>query len=65
MELHQLRYFCGVADTGSFSRAAEQAHVARERQALMTSRKIFEKEGRGHEGFDALIEARANVLTLR
>lgn len=28
MELHQLRYFCGVADTGSFSRAAEQAHVS-------------------------------------
>jgi len=28
MELHQLRYFCGVAETGSFSRAAEQSHVA-------------------------------------
>src|SRR4029077_19650485 len=28
MELHQLRYFCAVADTGSFSRAAEQSHVA-------------------------------------
>jgi len=28
MELHQLRYFCAVADTGTFSRAAEQSHVA-------------------------------------
>jgi LysR family hydrogen peroxide-inducible transcriptional activator len=28
MELHQLRYFCSVADTGSFSRAAEQSHVS-------------------------------------
>jgi len=28
MELHQLRYFCAIADTGSFSRAAEQAHVS-------------------------------------
>jgi LysR family hydrogen peroxide-inducible transcriptional activator len=28
MELHQLRYFCAIAETGSFSRAAEQCHVA-------------------------------------
>src|SRR5271157_1642525 len=28
MELHQLRYFCAVADTGSFSRGAEQCHVS-------------------------------------
>jgi len=28
MELHQLRYFCAVAETGSFSRAAEHSHVA-------------------------------------
>jgi len=28
MELHQLRYFSAVADTGSFSRAAEKCHVS-------------------------------------
>jgi LysR family transcriptional regulator, hydrogen peroxide-inducible genes activator len=28
MEFHQLRYFCAVAETGSFSRAAEHSHVA-------------------------------------
>jgi DNA-binding transcriptional LysR family regulator len=28
MEVHQLRYFCAVAATGSFSRAAEQSHVS-------------------------------------
>src|SRR5580704_11433681 len=28
MELHQLRYFCAVAETGSFSRAAELSHVS-------------------------------------
>jgi LysR family transcriptional regulator, hydrogen peroxide-inducible genes activator len=28
MELHQLRYFCAVAETGSFSRAAERSHVS-------------------------------------
>ena len=28
MELHQLRYLCAVADTGSFSRGAEQSHVS-------------------------------------
>ena len=28
MELHQLRYFCAIADSGSFSRAARQTHVS-------------------------------------
>ncbi|MGZ4839680.1 MAG: LysR family transcriptional regulator [Terriglobales bacterium] len=28
MELHQLRYFCAIAQTGSFSRAAQQTHVS-------------------------------------
>src|SRR5271169_5571264 len=28
MELQQLRYFCAIAETGSFSRAAQQRHVS-------------------------------------
>jgi LysR family transcriptional regulator, hydrogen peroxide-inducible genes activator len=28
MELQQLRYFCAIAETGSFSRAAQQTHVS-------------------------------------
>jgi LysR family hydrogen peroxide-inducible transcriptional activator len=28
MELQQLRYVCAIADTGSFSRAAQQTHVS-------------------------------------
>jgi LysR family hydrogen peroxide-inducible transcriptional activator len=28
MEVHQLRYFCAVAETGNFTRAAQQEHVA-------------------------------------
>lgn len=28
MELHQLRYFCAIAETGNFSRAAQQTHVS-------------------------------------
>ncbi len=28
MEIHQLRYFCAVAGTGSFTRAAQQEHLA-------------------------------------
>jgi len=28
MQIHQLRYFCAIARTGSFTRAAEQEHLA-------------------------------------
>ncbi len=28
MQIHQLRYFCAVARTGSFTRAAQQEHLA-------------------------------------
>src|ERR1700694_4501322 len=28
MELHQLRYFCAIVETGSFSRAAQRTNVS-------------------------------------
>src|SRR6266849_3096825 len=51
MELHRLRYFCAVAETGSFSRAAEQSHVSQ--PAL--SQQIMKLEGElGARLFDRL-----------
>lgn len=41
MELQQLRYVCAVADTGSFSRAAERCRIAQ--QSL--SQQILKLEG--------------------
>jgi LysR family hydrogen peroxide-inducible transcriptional activator len=53
MELHQLRYFCAVARTGSFTRAAEQEDVAQpslSQQVRKLEREIgsplFERLGR-------------------
>ena len=53
MEIHQLRYACAVADTGSFSRAAERCQVAQpslSQQILKLEQdlgaKLFDRLGR-------------------
>jgi LysR family hydrogen peroxide-inducible transcriptional activator len=51
MELHQLRYFCAVAGSGSFSRAAEQSHVA---QPSLSQQIIKLEEELGARLFDRL-----------
>jgi LysR family transcriptional regulator, hydrogen peroxide-inducible genes activator len=54
MEFHQLRYVCAVADTGSFSRAAERCQIAQpslSQQVLKLEEelgaKLFDRLGRG------------------
>lgn len=54
MELHQLRYVCAVADTGTFSRAAERCQIAQpslSQQVLKLEEelgaKLFDRLGRG------------------
>ena len=54
MELHQLRYVCAVAETGSFSRAAERCQIAQpslSQQVLKLEQdlgsKLFDRLGRG------------------
>jgi LysR family transcriptional regulator, hydrogen peroxide-inducible genes activator len=53
MELHQLRYVCAIAETGSFSRAAERCQVAQpslSQQVLKIEKdlgaKLFDRLGR-------------------
>src|ERR1700739_3031987 len=51
MELHQLRYFCAIVDSGSFSRAARLAHVSQP----SLSQQILKLEGElGARLFDRL-----------
>ena len=54
MELHQLRYVCAIAETGSFSRAAERCQIAQpslSQQVLKLEEelggKLFHRLGRG------------------
>lgn len=51
MEFHQLRYVCAVAETGSFSRAAEQCHVA---QPSLSQQVLKLEEDLGAKLFDRL-----------
>ncbi len=58
MEMHQLRYFVAVAETGSFSRAAERCHISQP----SLSQQIIKLESRlGQRLFDRL--GRRVVLT--
>ena len=51
MEIHQLRYACAVADTGSFSRAAERCQIA---QPSLSQQILKLEEDLGARLFDRL-----------
>lgn len=51
MEFHQLRYICAIAETGSFSRAAERCHVA---QPSLSQQVLKLEEDLGTKLFDRL-----------
>jgi LysR family hydrogen peroxide-inducible transcriptional activator len=51
MEFHQLRYVCAIADTGSFSRAAERCQVA---QPSLSQQILKLEEDLGAKLFDRL-----------
>lgn len=72
MEIHQLRYVCAIADTGSFSRAAERCQVAQpslSQQVLKLEEdldtKLFDRLGRSvrlTEAGRAFIPHARNIL---
>ena len=51
MELHQLRYFCAIVETGNFSRAAERCRVA---QPSLSQQVLKLEEDLGARLFDRL-----------
>ena len=51
MEINQLRYVCAIAETGSFSRAAERCHVA---QPSLSQQVLKLEEDLGAKLFDRL-----------
>jgi LysR family transcriptional regulator, hydrogen peroxide-inducible genes activator len=51
MEFHQLKYICAIADTGSFSRAAERCHIA---QPSLSQQVLKLEEDLGAKLFDRL-----------
>src|SRR5271168_1622140 len=51
MEFHQLRYVCAIAETGSFSRAAERCQVA---QPSLSQQVLKLEEDLGSRLFDRL-----------
>jgi DNA-binding transcriptional LysR family regulator len=61
MELHQLRYFVAVAETGSFTRAAEREGVTQPTLSEQVIRLESERHGVGRRLFDRL--GRKVVLT--
>src|SRR4051812_25776162 len=58
MEMHQLRYFLAVAKTGSFSRAAEECHVA---QPSLSQQILKLEDEMGEKLFERL--RRRTILT--
>src|ERR1700744_3103406 len=51
MEFHQLKYICAIADTGSFSRAAERCNIA---QPSLSQQVLKLEEDLGTKLFDRL-----------